>query len=141
MFSSKPVRNQEIGSLIGAGTTVTGDIEFNGGLRIDGTVRGAVRCVQGERGGMLVVSEHGTVHGEVRAAHLVVGGKIDGPVHAAQLIELQPKARIQGDVRYRAIEMHHGAIVEGQMVFLTAEEAKSDGRAGLKLASAGDSAS
>jgi cytoskeletal protein CcmA (bactofilin family) len=121
---------QEIGSLIGAGTTVTGDLSFSGGLRVDGVVRGAVRCTEGEKGGMLVVSEHGTIEGEVRASHIVVAGRIQGAVHAAELIELQPKARVLGDVNYRALEMHHGAVVEGMMVHVPAEA-----RSGLKLAS------
>src|SRR5215467_5410266 len=120
MFGKKPIA-QEIGSLIGSGTTVTGDVSFSGGLRIDGVVRGAVRCSELEKGGMLVISEHGTIEGEVRASHVVVSGRIQGPVHAAVLIELQPKARIQGDVQYRALEMHHGAVVEGLMVHIPAE--------------------
>jgi len=132
MFSNKrSVSQHEIASLIGATTTVTGNIEFAGGLRIDGTVRGAVRCVDGEKGGMLVVSEHGHIEGEVLAGHLVVAGRIDGPVSAAQLIELQPKARVIGDVRYRALEMHHGAVVEGMMIHLSADgktEARSESR-------------
>jgi len=131
MFGKKAIP-QEIGSLIGGGTTVTGDLSFSGGLRIDGIVRGAVRCIEGERGGMLVVSEHGTIEGEVRASHVVVAGRIQGPVHAAELIELQPKARVQGDVHYRALEMHHGAVVEGMMVHVPAE-----GRTALKLAASG----
>jgi cytoskeletal protein CcmA (bactofilin family) len=90
-------------------------------LRIDGTVKGSVRCADGEKGGMLVISESGRVEGEVRAGHLVVAGRISGPVTAAQLIELQPKARIQGDVRYRAIEMHNGAVVDGTMIHLSAD--------------------
>jgi len=122
MFSSKrSVSQHEIGSLVGATTTVTGSIEFSGGLRIDGTVRGSVRCVDGEKGGMLVVSESGRIEGEVRAAHIVVAGRIDGPVSAAQLIELHTKARVVGDVRYRALEMHHGAVVEGMMIHLSAD--------------------
>jgi cytoskeletal protein CcmA (bactofilin family) len=120
MFGKRSVA-QEIGSLVGAGTTVTGDISFSGGLRVDGIVRGAVRCGEGENGGILVVSEHGTIEGEVRASHIVVSGRIQGPVHAAVLIELQPKARVQGDVQYRALEMHHGAVVEGLMVHIPAE--------------------
>lgn len=117
MFSNKkPTTAKEIGSLIGVGSTLTGDIEFVGGLRIDGTVRGAVRCTEGEKGGMLVISEHGTVEGEVRAAHLVVSGRISGPVYASELVELQPKARVVGDLHYRALEMHHGAIVEGKLI-------------------------
>ncbi len=120
MFGKKTIP-QEIGSLIGASTTVTGDVSFSGGLRVDGIVRGAVRCSEGEKGGMLVVSEHGCIEGEVRASHVVVAGRINGPVHAAELIELQPKARVQGDVQYRALEMHHGAVVEGLMVHIPAE--------------------
>ena len=128
MFGKKAIPH-EIGSLIGASTTVTGDVSFSGGLRVDGIVRGAVRCTEGEKGGVLVVSEHGTIEGEVRASHVVVAGRISGPVHAAELIELQPKARVQGDVQYRALEMHHGAVVEGLMVHIPAE-----GRGSLKLA-------
>ncbi len=128
MFGKKAIPH-EIGSLIGVGTTVTGDVTFSGGLRVDGVVRGAVRCTEGDKGGVLVISEHGSIEGEVRASHLVVAGRVQGPVHAAELIELQPKARVQGDVHYRALEMHHGAIVEGMMVHISA-----DGRTALKLA-------
>jgi len=141
MFSSKTVKQTEIASLIGATTLVTGNIEFSGGLRIDGTVKGSVHCVDGEKGGMLVVSENGRIEGEVRAGHLVVAGCIEGPVCAANLIELQPKARITGDVRYRALEMHHGAVVEGMMIHLSADgksetrlENRGDAKANLKLA-------
>jgi cytoskeletal protein CcmA (bactofilin family) len=121
MFTKQKASQHEIASLIGTTTTITGSIEFTGGLRIDGTVKGSVRCADGEKGGMLVISESGRVEGEVRAGHLVVAGRISGPVTAAQLIELQPKARIQGDVRYRAIEMHNGAVVDGTMIHLSAD--------------------
>jgi len=130
MFSKKNAVPKEIASLIGAGTTVVGDVTFTGGLRIDGAVKGTVRCVDGEKGGMLVISEHGSIDGEVRAAHMVVSGRIQGPIHASELVELQPKARVSGDVHYRAIEMHHGAVVEGTLVHSPSGEAKS----GLKLA-------
>jgi len=154
MFTKQKASQHEIASLVGATTTITGNIEFTGGLRIDGTVKGSVRCADGEKGGMLVISESGRVEGEVRAAHLVVAGRISGPVTAAQLIELQPKAKVHGDVRYRALEMHHGAVVEGQMIHLSAD-GKSETRIepfvdvkpaieakpSLKLAANGDSAS
>jgi len=145
MFNKRAVSQHEIASLVGATTVVTGNIEFSGGLRIDGTVRGSVRCIEGEKGGMLVISESGRVEGEVCAAHLVVAGRVDGPVSAATLIELHPKARVVGDVRYRALEMHHGAVVEGMMVHLSADgktetrlepraEPRAEPKASLKLA-------
>ncbi|HTT11121.1 MAG TPA: polymer-forming cytoskeletal protein [Burkholderiaceae bacterium] len=134
MFSKPATSQKEIASLIGTGTTIVGDVTFSGGLRIDGTVRGAVRCAEGEKAGMLVISELGAVEGEVRAAHLVVAGRINGPVRASELVELQPKARISGDVHYRALEMHNGAIVDGTLVYAAGE---STAKAGLKLAPSG----
>lgn len=131
MFSKQASSQKEIASLIGTGSTIVGDITFSGGLRIDGTVRGAVRCIDGEKAGMLVISELGAVEGEVRAAHLVVAGRINGPVHASELVELQPKARVAGDVHYRALEMHNGAIVDGMLVYAPGEVTA---KAGLKLA-------
>jgi cytoskeletal protein CcmA (bactofilin family) len=103
-----------IDSLIGISTTIQGDVHFKGGLRIDGTVRGNV-IAEGDEPSMLVVSEFARVEGEVRVAHLVVNGEIVGPVHSSEFLELQPKARITGDVFYRALEMHGGALVSGKL--------------------------
>ncbi len=86
---------------------------------------------------MLVISEQGVVEGEVRAAHLVVAGRISGPVYTTEVIELQPKARVDGDVHYRALEMHHGAIVEGRLVH---ESTSSEARGNVKLAIAASTA-
>ena len=138
MFGRKSSSDKHIASLIGAGSTLVGDLTFSGGLRIDGTVRGSVRCAGGDGAGMLVISEQGAVEGEVRAAHLVVSGRINGPVYTTELVELQPKARVEGDVHYRALEMHHGAIVEGRLVHeSSAQEARAGG---LKLAIAASQA-
>ena len=109
MFGKKSNGDKHIASLIGAGSTFVGDLTFAGGLRIDGTVQGSVRCVGGEGSGMLVISEKGAVEGEVRAAHMVVAGRITGPVYTTELVELQPTAKVTGDVQYRALEIHHGA--------------------------------
>ena len=87
MFGKKSNGDKHIASLIGAGSTLVGDLTFAGGLRIDGTVQGSVRCVGGESAGMLVISEKGAVEGEVRAAHLVVAGRITGPVYTTELVE------------------------------------------------------
>ncbi|MBK9244575.1 MAG: polymer-forming cytoskeletal protein [Burkholderiales bacterium] len=132
MFGKKSNGDKHIASLIGAGSTLVGDLTFAGGLRIDGTVQGSVRCVGGEGCGMLVISEKGVVEGEVRAAHLVVAGRIDGPVHTTELVELQPTARVAGDVRYRALEIHHGAVVEGRLVHEPGTQDATKGN--LKLA-------
>jgi len=116
--AAKP--QNKIDSLIGAGTRVEGDVHFTGGLRIDGEVRGKVIATGGGNS-TLVVSESARVEGEVHVSHVVVNGAITGPVHAAQFLELQPKARITGDVHYTRLEMHLGAVVEGRLVHAPAE--------------------
>jgi cytoskeletal protein CcmA (bactofilin family) len=64
---------------------------------------------------VLIVSEHARIEGEVRCANLVVNGYIAGTVHSTELLELQPKGRIHGDVHYRLLEMHGGALVTGKL--------------------------
>jgi cytoskeletal protein CcmA (bactofilin family) len=64
---------------------------------------------------MLVISETASVTGEVHADHIIINGAVTGPIHARVMLELQPKARIQGDVHYTALEMHQGAIISGQL--------------------------
>lgn len=133
MFGNKTTTTQKtIGTLIGTGTVIEGTVTYTGGLRIDGTVKGDVRCVTGDAC-MVVISEHGKVEGEVHAAHLVVSGAVNGPLHVSELLELQPKARITGDVYYRAVEIHHGAVVEGRLIYTPG----TDARPALKLAASG----
>ena len=116
MFSRKtPKPQNRIDSLIGAGTSIEGDISFSGGLRIDGEVKGNVRAA-GDQPSTLVVSEHARIEGEVSVSHVVVNGTVIGPVRSGEFLELQPKARVTGDVEYSSIEMHLGAVVQGRLV-------------------------
>lgn len=110
---SKP--QNRIDTLIGAGTHVDGNIRFSGGLRVDGEVRGDVIAEPGAPS-TLVVSEHGRVSGQVSVTHLVVNGKITGPVRASEYLELQGKADITGDVEYKTMEIHWGAVISGKLV-------------------------
>jgi len=110
-----------IDSLIGISTHIEGNVRFRGGLRIDGHVKGNV-IAEGDDPSMLVISEHAKVEGEVRVAHLVINGEVIGPVHSSELLELQPRARITGDVYYKALEMHGGALVAGKLTHDQVEE-------------------
>jgi cytoskeletal protein CcmA (bactofilin family) len=110
--------SSKIDSLIGQGTTVTGNISFTGGLRIDGVVLGAVSASD-PKNGTLVVSEKARIEGSVHCSHLIQNGTIVGPVEVAQYVELQPKARILGDLSYKTLEMHAGAMIEGKLLHLS----------------------
>ncbi len=129
MFRKKSGVKATIDSLIGAATRMDGNVVFHGGLRIDGHVRGDVLAA-GETPGMLVIGEHARVDGDIVAAHLILSGIVHGSVTVSGLVELQSKARITGDVRYRSLEIQQGAIVEGTLSMFDGEAM----RPGLKLA-------
>ena len=126
MFSKK--KQPPIRTLIGEGTVIVGELRFSDGLRIDGEVHGDV-IATGEGHSILVISESARVLGKVKAAHVIINGQIEGPVHSDELLELQPKASIIGDVRYEVLEMHQGATIAGELRPLKAEDKPS-----LKLA-------
>jgi len=119
MFGNKNKPNKpqnRIDCLIGAGTVIKGDMTFDGGLRVDGHVQGNVVSVEGKPG-TLVLSEAARIEGEIRVSHVVINGTVVGPVHAADYVELQSKANVTGDVYYRTLEMHLGAVVQGRLVY------------------------
>lgn len=109
MFNKK--KQPPIKSLISAESCVEGSLRFAAGLRIDGELRGNVQGIEGAPS-LLVVSETALVSGEIRADHVIINGRVVGPVHAV-VLELQPKARVEGDVFYTALEMHQGAMISG----------------------------
>jgi cytoskeletal protein CcmA (bactofilin family) len=120
-----------IRSLIGEGTVVHGEVRFEEGLRIDGEVHGDVNAI-GESPSLLVISEKARVQGKVKGSHVIINGSVIGPVECDGLLELQPKARIEGDVRYGTIEMHQGAAIDGEVRTIK----PSEERPALKLAAA-----
>ena len=105
---------KRIDSLIGAGTTVDGNVNFKGGLRIDGVVRGNVVSTDDDPC-TLVISEQARVDGEIRVSHVVINGTVNGPVTADDYVELQARSRVTGDVTYKTLEMHVGAVIEGRL--------------------------
>jgi cytoskeletal protein CcmA (bactofilin family) len=124
MFSSRQTKPQNrIDSLVGAGTKIEGNVQFTGGLRVDGEIKGNV-IADPSKPSTLVLSEQARVDGEIRVTHLVVNGTVVGPVHVGEYLELQSKARVTGDVHYRTLEIQLGAIVEGKLIHLAQAEDK-----------------
>jgi cytoskeletal protein CcmA (bactofilin family) len=112
MFGNK--KQPPIKSLIAQGTRIEGNVLFHDGLRVDGDVVGDIRASDEQRS-ILVVSESASVTGQIHADHVIINGTVKGPVLAFELLELQPKARIEGDVSYKSLEMHQGATIAGQL--------------------------
>lgn len=114
MFGRSKPRSR-IDTLVGVGTSVDGNVQFKGGLRVDGQVNGSVIAVDGTPS-TLVLSEKARIEGEIQVTHAVINGTVVGSVRASEYVELQAKANVAGDVYYKSIETHQGAVVQGRLV-------------------------
>jgi cytoskeletal protein CcmA (bactofilin family) len=114
-----------VNSLVGAETRVEGDIEFSGGLHVDGYVRGNVKAPEDDRS-TLSISERGCVEGSVSVPHVLLNGTVNGDVRATARIELGPKAKVIGNVQYKLIEMAIGAEVNGKLLHESERAAEAD---------------
>jgi cytoskeletal protein CcmA (bactofilin family) len=103
-----------IKSLIAGGTVIHGHVDFADGLRVDGHIHGDLTASK-DTPSLLVVSETALIVGSISADHVIINGAVHGSVTATQLLEIQPKAKIEGDISYKALEMHQGAVISGQL--------------------------
>ena len=123
MFKNKsnPREGFAIDTLIGPDMLIRGDLEFTGGLYVEGRIVGKVRAVDGKPAS-LVLAEAGIIEGEVHVPVVIVNGSLNGDVHASERIELAQKARVQGNIHYTVVEMSAGAQLTGRLVHATAAD-------------------
>jgi cytoskeletal protein CcmA (bactofilin family) len=112
----------KVDTIIGQQTRIEGDVHFSGGLHVDGRIKGSIIAADGSAS-VLTVSEHGDIEGDVRVPTVILNGTVTGDVHSEEHIELAAKAKVNGNVYYKLIEMAMGAAVNGSLVH--AAEAES----------------
>jgi cytoskeletal protein CcmA (bactofilin family) len=105
----------KVDTIIGQQTRLEGDVHFNGGLHVDGRIKGNIIASDGSAS-VLTVSEHGDIEGDVRVPTVILNGTVTGDVHAQERIELAAKAKVNGNVYYKLIEMAMGSAVNGNLV-------------------------
>src|SRR5271156_4698307 len=115
MFKQKQSKNANIDTLIGAKTRINGDVEFVGGLHVDGYINGNVKG-EAAAGAFLSVSEHGCIEGSVIAPNVILNGIVKGDIEAGERVELGAKARVLGNVHYTIIETAVGAQINGKLI-------------------------
>jgi cytoskeletal protein CcmA (bactofilin family) len=115
MFKQKQTKNAKVDTLIGAKTRINGDIEFNGGLHLDGQINGNVKG-DSSAGTFLSVSQHGCIEGSVIAPNVMLNGIVKGDIDASGRVELGEKARVLGNVQYTVIETAVGAQINGKLI-------------------------
>lgn len=107
--------NAAIETLVGPHATIRGDIGFSGGLYVEGRIFGKVVAEDGADA-VLTIAEEGEVEGEVRAPVVVISGRMTGDVHAYERVQLTARARVQGNIHYKVVEMAAGAMVTGRLI-------------------------
>ena len=114
---TKNAKTERTGSdttLVDASAVIRGTVTFSGRLFVSGIVEGEIEA-DDDSAATLVVGEEGLVKGNIRVPTAVIGGRVEGDVHAKVRLELGEKARVAGKVFYRLIEMHEGAALEGEL--------------------------
>jgi cytoskeletal protein CcmA (bactofilin family) len=128
MFRRKNTMTIDAGRLAGllaADTCVRGDVTFAGGLRIDGRVEGNVLGKPDGRD-LLVLSEKGVIVGTVKVYDAVINGRVEGDMDVGHFLELQPGARVTGNITYRTLKLDCGAIVDGKLLRVGEESAAAE---------------
>lgn len=106
--STRGAANETTLSIISAGTTVTGDVDCGGVLKVEGRIAGGVL-----RARQVMLAKEGSIAGDVSAQEVVVGGVIDGCVNASERLELQTTAVVNGDIATKSIVVMQGARING----------------------------
>lgn len=121
MWGKPNSKVSKIETLIGNTTVIRGDLIFSSGLHIDGKIIGNVIAEDGSNS-QLILSDHGSIEGEVRVPYVVLNGEVVGDVYAAERVELSAKAQVNGNVFYNLLEMALGAQVNGNLVYCKNEK-------------------
>jgi cytoskeletal protein CcmA (bactofilin family) len=129
MFGRRKQTSTRIDTLLGKAATLHGDLEFSGGLHLDGRINGNVRS-NAEDGGALSVSESGIIEGTVEVTNIVMNGTVNGDMQARERLVLGGKARVNGNVHYGVIEMAPGAVITGKLIPLNDDKRDSAAKAG-----------
>ncbi len=121
MWGNKKGSTKRIDSLIGKNTQVTGDLDFSGGLLVDGKIIGNITASDDDSA-TITISENGLVQGEIQIPNIIINGTVEGNVYASNHVDLAKKARVYGNVYYKLFEMAMGAEVNGNLVHVSSEE-------------------
>jgi cytoskeletal protein CcmA (bactofilin family) len=115
MFGREPKTTTRIDILLGKSARIHGDVEFSGGLHLDGCVMGNVRS-DGDEPSTLSVSDTGLIEGSVIVDNIVLNGTVRGDIRASGRVVLGAQAKVQGNVYYGVIETALGAEIMGKLV-------------------------
>ena len=95
-------------NMIGSGTVITGDIQSNGDIRVDGTLKGSVNTT-----GKVVLGKEGVIEGDVVCNDADISGLIKAKISVSQLLSLKSTAKLSGDIITNKLSIEPGASFTG----------------------------
>ena len=128
MLKNKSARlpDGHVSTLIGPQVVIRGDIQFSGGLHIEGRVIGKLVAEEGQDA-VLTLAENGSIEGEIHSPVVVINGRVEGDIHCSERLELASRARVQGNAHYKVVEMAAGSTLTGRRLHV---EAQAEARPG-----------
>ena len=106
--STTPVNSDATLSVIAYGSTVNGDMECSGVLKIEGTVEGTIRGAR-----QVLLGRQGVVKGDIETREAVIGGQVEGSILALERVEIQGTAAVVGNVHTKTIVIREGGQING----------------------------
>jgi cytoskeletal protein CcmA (bactofilin family) len=103
-------------TIIDKTTTIHGRLSIEGSIRVDGAVMGNIECTNESENITVAVGVTGKINGDIRAFRVLVAGKVEGNIYAAEKVELHESAIVVGDITYNQLGIEHGAEVLGLMI-------------------------
>ena len=108
---------QRVGSVLGVGTRLTGTLQVDESIRIDGRLDGNVEQSDGDER-WLIIGPTAEIHGDIHAQNVSVGGRVIGNIFATGNVELTNGSEVRGNISHQSITVEPGASVHGQLIAL-----------------------
>lgn len=101
--------SDEFKGFLDHGTSLTGELQFSGTLRVDGNIHGSITTDD-----LLIIGERATVHADIKAGEIQVFGSVFGNVESERRIQVYPTGSLKGDVRTPQLIIDEGGTFEGR---------------------------
>lgn len=95
-------------NIINSGTTITGDVNSDGDMRVDGTIKGYLSSKA-----RLVLGQTAIIEGDIKAANIEISGEVTGNIFATELLTIKTTAKIVGDIVSNKLIIEAGASFNG----------------------------
>lgn len=116
MFTKNSVGKDGVETIIGPSVKIEGNFVCQGGIIIEGEVKGTVKT-----GGFLEIGEKASVTADVAAEEAKIGGEVRGTIKINGFLEVTPSARLFGDIEAAFVSIARGALIKGKCVILGSE--------------------